>query len=536
MGQLVKLVVGVWEQVGIRGWLFLEDPTERRYDVMVHENQTYASLMDLVRTRYSVGTDTAVCLTFEFPEWMRIPADVAWPPVDVRGDGDVDLFMSMRLEIQDLKLMVTIGNNVVACYLFQRRDNYTIIGSSSGNLAVNVNLFRGISDVSRLPLRGANDNPGGLTDGAAYWENILGQGEVTTGQQFLLGVCTDDDDTTELRNPRLTQGKSPFADALETSEGTESSTDSSAAPLNAFPQIAGSGVIRLKEGIHQPIANPSLALIIGIPPSILDYITKGKGKVSEVGVVDRTQVSASGGSLSPNRNPNFADPLPYDDSADEGELIYVLPSFGTDTDDEGNQHLFVGQVFMDRTAFRTHMSLYALAKKFHFVCRRSEPGKMVLACKGTNCKWRVYASKLAGCPTFQIKRVDEEHNCTVDERGDFKRHATSNLIGEMVRNKYAGVGAGPKPGTLREFMRTDHHVPVTYWKAWKSREVAIEKGLGNTKDAYKMLPSYLEQLALANPGSKVCSCLEFDMLLIPCEHAVAAAMHSKRRIDALVSE
>ncbi|KAL0674818.1 hypothetical protein Bca4012_002799 [Brassica carinata] len=35
---------------------------------------------------------------------------------------------------------------------------------------------------------------------------------------------------------------------------------------------------------------------------------------------------------------------------------------------------------------------------------------------------------------------------------------------------------------------------------------------------------------------KVCSCLEFDMLLIPCEHAVAAAMHSKRRIDALVSE
>ncbi|XP_013593797.1 uncharacterized protein LOC106437424 [Brassica napus] len=52
-------------------------------------------------------------------------------------------------------------------------------------------------------------------------------------------------------------------------------------------------------------------------------------------------------------------------------------------------------------------------------------------------------------------------------------------------------------------MRTDHHVPITYWKAWKSREVAIEKGFGNTKDAHKMLLSYLEQLALANPGSVV---------------------------------
>lgn len=37
-------------------------------------------------------------------------------------------------------------------------------------------------------------------------------------------------------------------------------------------------------------------------------------------------------------------------------------------------------------------------------------------------------------------------------------------------------------------------------------------------------------------AKKVCSCLEFDMLLIPCEHAVAAAIHSKRRVDSLVGE
>lgn len=46
--------------------------------------------------------------------------------------------------------------------------------------------------------------------------------------------------------------------------------------------------------------------------------------MSEVGVVDKTRVSASGGSLSPKRNPIFADPLPYDDSADEGECTYTI--------------------------------------------------------------------------------------------------------------------------------------------------------------------------------------------------------------------
>lgn len=35
---------------------------------------------------------------------------------------------------------------------------------------------------------------------------------------------------------------------------------------------------------------------------------------------------------------------------------------------------------------------------------------------------------------------------------------------------------------------------------------------------------------------KVCSCLAFDMLLIPCIHAVAAAMKSNRRVDALVGD
>lgn len=158
---------------------------------------------------------------------------------------------------------------------------------------------------------------------------------------------------------------------------------------------------------------------------------------------------------------------------------------------------------MDRTAFKTHMSLYALANKFRFLCRRSEPGKMVLICRGSECKWRVYASKLPGCPQFQIKKLDEGHTCTVDERGDFKRHATSNLIGEMVRNKFGSGGTGPRPGALREFMRTDHHVPISYWKAWKSRELAKERGLGNTADSYRMLPAYLSQLAVANPRSVV---------------------------------
>lgn len=52
-------------------------------------------------------------------------------------------------------------------------------------------------------------------------------------------------------------------------------------------------------------------------------------------------------------------------------------------------------------------------------------------------------------------------------------------------------------------MRTDHRIPITYWKAWKSRESAIGQGSGSSEAAYQCLPSYLEKIASENPGSTV---------------------------------
>lgn len=69
----------------------------------------------------------------------------------------------------------------------------------------------------------------------------------------------------------------------------------------------------------------------------------------------------------------------------------------------------------------------------------------------------------------------------------------------MMRERYGGgSGTDPRPGEVRELMSTEHRVPITYWKAWKSRESAIGQGSGSSEAAYQCLPSYSE-----NPGSTV---------------------------------
>lgn len=37
--------------------------------------------------------------------------------------------------------------------------------------------------------------------------------------------------------------------------------------------------------------------------------------------------------------------------------------------------LYVGQMFENREAFKNHMSIYAIANKFKYLVKRSEPGK-----------------------------------------------------------------------------------------------------------------------------------------------------------------
>lgn len=248
MGQLVKLVVGVWEQVGQCGWLFLEDPTERKYEITVHENQTYASLMDLVRTRYSVGLATAVTLTYEFPEWMKAPGDISTPPVDVKDDGDVELFMSIRIDIPSTRLMVTIGNDVVARYLYLRRDDYTVIGCSKGCLGATDRSYPATEDVNveapYLPVNVYRDVP---TDGKGFWEGMLGQCFMSSSQQFLANVCGGEGATMGDKDA-LGIMINALGASMDANVSSESSTDSSPGAEDTVTAAVVGGIIRLEDG------------------------------------------------------------------------------------------------------------------------------------------------------------------------------------------------------------------------------------------------------------------------------------------------
>ncbi|CAD5324598.1 unnamed protein product [Arabidopsis thaliana] len=104
--------------------------------------------------------------------------------------------------------------------------------------------------------------------------------------------------------------------------------------------------------------------------------------------------------------------------------------------------------------------------------------------------------------------ADEEMNkkaahvdLTKEDDNMFSKHATSKVVAALLRANYANAYCGPRARDLLECILTEHNVRVSYWKAWKVKELAVVTAQGIDESSYALLPVYLHVLKLANPGT-----------------------------------
>lgn len=72
---------------------------------------------------------------------------------------------------------------------------------------------------------------------------------------------------------------------------------------------------------------------------------------------------------------------------------------------------------------------------------------------------------------------------------------------------------------IRKFLLEDFHINILYWKAWRAREVSMEKFMGSMSGSYALLPTYIGLLQQTNPGS-----LCFTMLVDDSDEAIVMSL------------
>ncbi|XP_073049460.1 uncharacterized protein [Primulina eburnea] len=96
------------------------------------------------------------------------------------------------------------------------------------------------------------------------------------------------------------------------------------------------------------------------------------------------------------------------------------------------------------------------------------------------------------------------------------RQATSDFVAKILVENFKGQLSLPEPKTIITMMQ-NKGVEISYFKAWRGRQLALDKLLGSPEESNRIMPSYLYMIEQVNRGSKtdlVTDSTEFVYLLL----------------------
>ncbi|KAK3222431.1 hypothetical protein Dsin_009456 [Dipteronia sinensis] len=107
----------------------------------------------------------------------------------------------------------------------------------------------------------------------------------------------------------------------------------------------------------------------------------------------------------------------------------------------------------------------ALKQHFEFRIRRSSKARFQATCKDDNWSFRVHARKMDEGKYWRIRKIDKEHNCTIEGFQVRFRQANSSVIGELVSSKLRVNETALKPKDIMTEIQLHYGLHVQYTKA-----------------------------------------------------------------------
>ena len=163
----------------------------------------------------------------------------------------------------------------------------------------------------------------------------------------------------------------------------------------------------------------------------------------------------------------------------------------------------VHQIYNKKQTLKTVMNLYAISNNFQFRVIKSCGRKFFIKCIDENCTWRLRASRYKNTTMFRIREFKNEHSCSLEARLGNQHHATTSMIADCIKSKYSSLKTVYTPADIIRDMQKDYGVSISYMKAWRSKETALEFIRGKPEESFSFLPSFLYMIEKTNRGSVV---------------------------------
>lgn len=202
-----------------------------------------------------------------------------------------------------------------------------------------------------------------------------------------------------------------------------------------------------------------------------------------------------------------------DDNNDEEDFDDENEYFGKYAPPKGKTYLShewktyiksVGQKFEGGVAeFKDKLCKYAIEKGFRLKYIKNDRDRVTAECfmkHAEGCKWRVHAILNRANEFFYIKSLNNEHTCRRRIRNGksvlMGSKIVSTIVAEQIRSKPL-----VKPIEIVKDFKLNYGLDISYYNAWKGKEMAKVQVHGDEESSYTQLVWYVDALMKTNVGS-----------------------------------
>ncbi|GJZ38908.1 hypothetical protein Tco_0585471 [Tanacetum coccineum] len=156
------------------------------------------------------------------------------------------------------------------------------------------------------------------------------------------------------------------------------------------------------------------------------------------------------------------------------------------------------KIFDDKEACMYEIGLKYLTKGYEYKVVRSCPNRYAVECVHLECYWYIFTRRIKKDIGFKVTYINDNYTCPKTQFYQNHRNTTSQILCQMIMPKFRDVTRVYRPKDIINDLNIEYNFDVSYKRAWKAKQLALESNQGYPIASFAQLSYYCYNLKLAN--------------------------------------
>ncbi|KAL0440219.1 UNVERIFIED_CONTAM: hypothetical protein Slati_2504900 [Sesamum latifolium] len=167
--------------------------------------------------------------------------------------------------------------------------------------------------------------------------------------------------------------------------------------------------------------------------------------------------------------------------------------------DNDDPQFEVGLCFPDTQTFRDAVRQHSIVNARDVVFTKNDKNKVQVKCKHESCPWYIFASKIHGEDTMQVKTLKSVHECSRVERVSA---ANSKWLANKYKDKIRTDPNWPVDSMI-SVMQKECKLMFSKFQMYRAKDKVAKMAAGSEDQQYGMLWRYAAEIVRSNPNTTV---------------------------------